>query len=88
MGRPLFGGRYLPLDPHARRLLHMLPLGGSADRSCASVNDRRQGLVGVPAAYTCHTGMIHLFYAMPAVIPHGRTAMKRIGAEIRAMLQQ
>jgi acetyl esterase len=44
--------------------------------------------VGVPTAYTCHTGMIHLFYAMPAVIPYGRSAMKLIGAEIKAALQQ
>jgi acetyl esterase len=42
---------------------------------------------GVDAAYTCHAGMIHLFYAMPGVIPYGRSAMKLIGAEIRAALQ-
>jgi acetyl esterase len=43
---------------------------------------------GVRAAYTCHPGMIHLFYAMPGVIPYGRNAMQLIGAEIKAALQE
>lgn len=42
---------------------------------------------GVACAYTCHAGMLHLFYAMPAVIPYGRRAVPLIGAEIRAALQ-
>jgi acetyl esterase len=41
---------------------------------------------GVVVAHTCHPGMIHLFYAMPSVIPAGRRAMQCIGAEIRAAL--
>jgi acetyl esterase len=41
---------------------------------------------GVEVKYTCHPGMIHLFYAMTNVIPYARTAVKRIGAEIRAAL--
>src|SRR5436190_18389385 len=39
---------------------------------------------GVKVAYTCHPGMIHLFYGMASVIPYARTAIKHIGAEIRA----
>ena len=35
-------------------------------------------------SYTCHPGMIHLFYALGAVIPYARTAMEMIGGEIRA----
>jgi len=41
---------------------------------------------GVEVKYTCHPGMIHLFYGMTSVIPYARIAMKHIGAEIRAAL--
>lgn len=37
-------------------------------------------------SYTCHPGMIHLFYALGAVIPYARTAFEQIGGEIRAAL--
>jgi acetyl esterase/lipase len=37
-------------------------------------------------SYTCHPGMIHLFYALGAVIPYARTAFEQIGSEIRAVL--
>jgi acetyl esterase/lipase len=37
-------------------------------------------------SYTCHPGMIHLFYGLGAVIPYARTALEQIGAEIRAAL--
>jgi acetyl esterase/lipase len=35
-------------------------------------------------SYTCHPGMIHLFYGLGAVIPYARTAFELIGGEIRA----
>jgi acetyl esterase/lipase len=41
---------------------------------------------GVKVHYTCHPGMIHLFYGMTRVVPYARTAMTRIGAEMRAAL--
>ncbi|MGH7690270.1 MAG: alpha/beta hydrolase fold domain-containing protein, partial [Gemmatimonadaceae bacterium] len=41
---------------------------------------------GVETGYTCHPGMIHLFYALGAVIPYARTAYDLIGAEVRAAL--
>jgi acetyl esterase len=41
---------------------------------------------GSALAYTCHPGMIHLFYGLGAVIPYARTAFEMIGAEIRAAL--
>jgi len=41
---------------------------------------------GVEVKYTCHPGMVHLFYGMASVIPYARAAMKRIGAEIRRAL--
>jgi acetyl esterase len=37
-------------------------------------------------SYTCHPGMIHLFYGLGAVIPYARTAFTQIGGEIRAAL--
>jgi acetyl esterase/lipase len=37
-------------------------------------------------SYTCHLGMIHLFYGLGTVIPYARTALERIGGEIRAAL--
>jgi acetyl esterase len=40
----------------------------------------------IEVAYTCHPGMIHLFYGLGGVIPYARTAFKQIGEEIRAAL--
>jgi acetyl esterase/lipase len=37
-------------------------------------------------SYTCHPGMIHLFYGLGAVIPYARMAYEQIGGEIRAAL--
>ncbi len=41
---------------------------------------------GIPTRYTCHAGMIHLFYGMEKLIPHAATAWQLIGRDIRAML--
>jgi acetyl esterase/lipase len=38
-------------------------------------------------SYTCHPGMIHLFYGLGAVIPYARTALELVGSEIRAALE-
>jgi acetyl esterase len=40
----------------------------------------------VKVNYTCHSGMIHLFYGMTGVIPYARSALQRIGSELRAAL--
>jgi acetyl esterase len=37
-------------------------------------------------SYTCHPGMIHLFYGLGAVIPYAHKAFEQIGGEIRAAL--
>jgi acetyl esterase len=37
-------------------------------------------------SYTCHPGMIHLFYGLGTVIPYARTAFEQIGGEIRTAL--
>ncbi len=36
------------------------------------------------ASYTCHPGMIHLFYAMTRVIPYASPAIQRLGGAIKA----
>jgi acetyl esterase len=41
---------------------------------------------GTGLSYTCHAGMIHLFYGLGAVIPYARTAFECLGREIRAAL--
>jgi acetyl esterase len=41
---------------------------------------------GSALSYTCHPGMIHLFYGLGALIPYARTAFETIGTEIRAAL--
>jgi acetyl esterase len=35
-------------------------------------------------SYTCHPGMIHLFYALGGVIPYARSAFELIGSDIKA----
>jgi acetyl esterase len=42
--------------------------------------------VNSEVSYTCHLGMIHLFYGLGAVIPYAQTAFEQIGGEIRAAL--
>lgn len=41
---------------------------------------------GSAVSYTCHAGMIHLFYGLGGVIPYARTALEKIGADIREVL--
>jgi acetyl esterase len=46
----------------------------------------RLTLAHIDVAYTCHPGMIHLFYGLGGVIPYARTAFAQIGGEVRAAL--
>jgi acetyl esterase/lipase len=41
---------------------------------------------GVKVRHVCHEHMIHHFYAMAGAIPHARTALKAVGADIKAVL--
>jgi acetyl esterase len=41
---------------------------------------------GVPTLYRCHSGMIHLFYGMGALIPYAAEAYRQIGADIASLL--
>jgi acetyl esterase/lipase len=46
----------------------------------------RLAAAGSPIDYTCHPGMIHLFYGLGSVIPHARAAFEQIGAQIQGAL--
>lgn len=46
----------------------------------------RLARTGSAVSYTCHPGMIHLFYGLGTVIPYARTAFEQIGGEIRAAM--
>jgi Esterase/lipase len=41
---------------------------------------------GVKVHHVCHEHMIHHFYAMGGAIPYARTALKAVGADIKAAL--
>jgi acetyl esterase/lipase len=41
---------------------------------------------GVRTTYRCHSGMIHLFYGLGAVIPYVTEAYRLIGADLRTLL--
>ena len=41
---------------------------------------------GVKVRHVCHEHMIHHFYAMGGAIPYARTALKAVGADIKAAL--
>ena len=42
--------------------------------------------VGVNVRHVCHEHMIHHFYAMAGAIPYARTALKAVGADVKAAL--
>ena len=41
---------------------------------------------GVAVRHTCHAGMVHLFYALGAIVPYAPVALRQIGAEIRSAM--
>jgi acetyl esterase len=41
---------------------------------------------GVEVNYTCHPGMVHLFYGLGRVVPYAAEMLRRIGITIRATL--
>ncbi|HYL71511.1 MAG TPA: alpha/beta hydrolase [Candidatus Dormibacteraeota bacterium] len=47
---------------------------------------QRLEAAGVRTLYRCHSGMIHLFYGMGALIPYAATAYRLIGEDVRAIL--
>jgi acetyl esterase len=67
-----------------RTLIHTAEFDPSRDEGRNYFERLRQA--GNEVSYTCHPGMIHLFYGLGAVIPYARTALEQIGGEIRAAL--
>jgi acetyl esterase len=67
-----------------RTLIHTAEFDPSRDEGRNYFERLRQA--GNEVSYTCHPGMIHLFYGLGAVIPYASTAFEQIGGEIRAAL--
>jgi len=77
-------GRAVDLSRHPPTVIHTAEFDPLRDEGRAYAD--RLAASGVPCRYTCHPGMIHLFYALGAAIPHARTAFYQLGSEIRALL--
>ena len=67
-----------------RTLIHTAEFDPMRDEGRNYFERLTQAQCGV--SYTCHPGMIHLFYGLGGVIPYARTAFELIGGEIRAAL--
>ena len=57
------------------------PLRDEAAEFAARLRD-----AGIQTTYTCHSGMIHLFYGLGQLIPYAATAWQLIGTDIRNVL--
>jgi len=64
--------------------IHTAEFDPVRDEGAAYAERLRQA--GVSVSYRCHSGMIHLFYGMGALIPYAAAAFSMMGADIRAML--
>ena len=64
--------------------IHTAEFDPLRDEGAAYAERLRQA--GVQTTYRCHSGMIHLFYGMGALIPYAATAYQLMGTDIRAML--
>ena len=72
------------LDGIPRTLIHTAEFDPLRDEGRNYSDRLRRAQVEV--SYTCHPGMIHLFYGLGSVIPYARTAFEQMGGEIRAAL--
>ncbi len=64
--------------------IHTAEFDPLRDEGAAYADKLREA--GIPTTYRCHSGMIHLFYGMGALIPYAATAYQLIGNDIRSML--
>jgi acetyl esterase len=64
--------------------IHTAEFDPVRDEGAAYAERLRQA--GVSVSYRCHSGMIHLFYGMGALIPYAAAAFTMMGADIRATL--
>ena len=65
-----------------RTLIHTAEFDPVRDEGHAYYESLRRAHLDV--SYTCHPGMIHLFYGLGSVIPYARTAFEMMGNELRA----
>ena len=89
------GAHYLPLgvdinDPRLSPLrapnLSGLPPAHIHTAGFDILREEGKKRAGVKVRHVCHEHMIHHFYAMAGAIPYARTALKAIGADIKAAL--
>jgi acetyl esterase/lipase len=64
--------------------IHTAEFDPLRDEGAAYADRLRQA--GVATTYRCHSGMIHLFYGMGALLPYAATAYQLIGNDIRSIL--
>ena len=82
------------ISPLRARQLAGLPSACIHSAECDPLRDEAEDYAarlenaGVATSYRCHSGMIHLFYALGAVIPYGAEAYRHMGADIRALLER
>jgi acetyl esterase/lipase len=81
--------RVSPLrSPDVRHLpptcIHTAEFDPLRDEGAAYADRLREA--GIATTYRCHSGMIHLFYGMGALLPYAATAYQLIGSDIRSML--
>jgi acetyl esterase len=76
--------RALDLEGQPRTSIHTAEFDPLRDEG--QIYFERLSRARTEVSYTCHPGMIHLFYGLGAVIPYARTAFEKIGGEIRAAL--
>lgn len=80
---PLRAGQAWDLPP---TFIHAAEYDPMRDEAAAYAQCLREQ--GVEVHYTCHPGMIHLFYALGAFIPYAAEAIRAIGAEIAGALME
>lgn len=80
------------VSPLRAQSLEGLPPACIHSAECDPLRDEAEAYVqrleesGVRSSYRCHSGMIHLFYGLGAVIPYVGEAYRLIGADIRTLL--
>jgi acetyl esterase len=81
------------ISPLRAQHLEGLPTACIHTAECDPLRDegaayaQRLERAGVRVSYRCHAGMVHLFYALRALIPYAATAYRLMGEDIRALLE-
>jgi len=78
---PLRAGRLHALPATLIHAAQFDPMRDEAESYAARLRE-----AGVDVHYTCHAGMIHLFYALGAVIPYAKRALVQMTAQLRPLM--